>query len=81
MSQQAARRWRRCPGGTSPRTADRERRLERLAVTVLTALGEGRRGPDAERRASAVLQTITDDDGMSLRESRRFGRRRNHLGG
>ena len=44
--------------------ADRERRLEGLAVTVLTALGE-RDGAvrDAERRAGEALQTKTDDEG------------------
>jgi hypothetical protein len=50
--------------------ADRERRLERLAVAVLTALGErdaAVRG--AERRAAAALQAMTDDEGLSLREA------------
>ena len=41
--------------------ADRERRLEGLAVAVLTALGE-RNGAvqDAERRAGEALRTTTD---------------------
>jgi hypothetical protein len=37
---------------------------------VLTALGE--RGPlvrDAERRAGHALRTMTDDEGLSLREA------------
>ena len=49
---------------------DRERRLERLAVAVLTALGE--RDAlilDAERRAGQALRTMTDDEGLSLREA------------
>ena len=50
--------------------ADRERRLEGLAVNVLTALGE-RDGAvrDAERRAGEALQTMTIDEGLSLREA------------
>jgi hypothetical protein len=49
--------------------ADRERRLERLAVAVLTALGE-RDGAvrAAERRAGEALRTMTDDEGLSARE-------------
>ena len=43
--------------------ADRERRLERLAVAVLTALGERDAAVrDAERRAGAALQTMTNDE-------------------
>jgi hypothetical protein len=44
--------------------ADRERRLEGLAVAVLTALGE-RDGAvrDTERRAGQALQTMTEDEG------------------
>ena len=50
--------------------ADRERRLEGLAVTVLTALGE-RDGAvrDSERRAGQALQTMTEDEGLSVREA------------
>jgi hypothetical protein len=50
--------------------ADRERRLEGLAVAVLTALGE-RNGTvqDAERRAGDALRTMTDDEGLSVREA------------
>jgi hypothetical protein len=52
--------------------ADRERRLERLAVGVLTALGEREAAVrNEEHRASAALQTMTDDEGLSLREARR----------
>lgn len=49
--------------------ADRGR-LEGLAVTVLTALGE-RHGAvrDAERRAGQALKTMTEDEGMSVREA------------
>jgi len=50
--------------------ADRERRLEGLAVAVLTALGERDAAVrDAERRAGEALQTMTIDEGMSLREA------------
>ena len=46
----------------------RERRLEVLAVEVLTAIGE-RDGAvwDAERRAGEALRTMTDDEGLSVR--------------
>jgi hypothetical protein len=45
--------------------ADRERRLEVLAVEVLTAVGE-RDGAvwDAERRAGEALRTMTGDEGL-----------------
>jgi hypothetical protein len=48
--------------------ADRERRLEVLAVEVLTAVGE-RDGAvwDAERRAGEALRTMIDDEGLSVR--------------
>jgi hypothetical protein len=41
-----------------------------LAVAVLTALGE-RNGTvqDAERRAGEALRTMTDDEGLSVREA------------
>jgi hypothetical protein len=41
-----------------------------LAVAVLTALGE-RNGTvqDAERRAGDALRTMTDDEGLSVREA------------
>jgi hypothetical protein len=50
--------------------ADRERRLEGLAVEVLTALGE-RDGAvrDAERRAGEALRAMTEDEGLSVREA------------
>jgi hypothetical protein len=50
--------------------ADRERRLDGLAVAVLTAFGE-REGAvrDAERRAGQALQTMTEDEGLSVREA------------
>jgi hypothetical protein len=48
--------------------ADRERRLEALAVAVLTALGErDALVQDAERRAAEALRTMTDDEGLSAR--------------
>jgi hypothetical protein len=49
---------------------DRERRLDGLAVNVLTALGE-RDGAvqDAERRAGEALRTMTHDEGLSVREA------------
>ena len=34
-----------------------------------------------ERRPSAAVQTMTDDEDLSLREARRFGRHRNHPSG
>jgi hypothetical protein len=50
--------------------ADRERRLEALAVAVLTALGErDALVRDAERRAAQAVRTMTDDEGLSLREA------------
>jgi hypothetical protein len=50
--------------------ADRVRQLEALAVGVLTALGER----DAlvrnlERRTGQALRTMTDEEGLSLREA------------
>ena len=50
--------------------ADRERRLEALAVAVLTALGE-RDGAvkDAERRAGEALRSMSEDEGLSVREA------------
>jgi hypothetical protein len=50
--------------------ADRERRLEALAVAVLTALGErDALVLDTEQRAGQALRTMTDDEGLSLRET------------
>jgi len=50
--------------------ADRERRLEGLAVAVLTALGErDALVRDAERRAGQALRTMTDNEGLSVREA------------
>ena len=50
--------------------ADRERRLGALAVAVLTALGErDALVRDAERRAGQALRTMTDNEGLSLREA------------
>jgi hypothetical protein len=50
--------------------AERERRLEGLAVAVLTALGErDALVRDAERRAGQALRTMTDDEGLSVREA------------
>ena len=49
--------------------ADRERRLEALAVAVLSAIGErDALIRDAERRAGQALRTMTEDEGLSLRE-------------
>ena len=50
--------------------ADRERRLEALAVAVLTTLGE-RDGAvkDAERRAGEALRAMSEDEGLSVREA------------
>jgi hypothetical protein len=50
--------------------ANRERRLEALAVAVLTALAERDAVVgDAELRAGQALQTMTKDEGLSLREA------------
>jgi hypothetical protein len=50
--------------------ADRDRRLEALAVAVLTALGErDSLVRDAEQRAGQALRTMTEDEGLSLRET------------
>jgi hypothetical protein len=50
--------------------ADRERRLESLAVAVLTALGErDALVRDTEQRAGQALRTMTDKEGLSLREA------------
>jgi hypothetical protein len=50
--------------------ADRERRLEALAVAVLTALGErDALVRDAELRAGQALRTMTDYEGLSVREA------------
>ena len=50
--------------------ADRERRLEALAITVLTALGERDvLVRDAELWTGQALRTMTDDEGLSLREA------------
>jgi hypothetical protein len=50
--------------------AERERRLEVLAVAVLTALGERDvLVRDAERRAGQALRTMTGDEGLSVREA------------
>jgi hypothetical protein len=50
--------------------ADRERRLEGLAVAVLTALGErDALVRDAELRAGQALRIMTGDEGLSLRET------------
>ena len=50
--------------------ADRERRLEALAVEVLTALGE-RAGAvqDVELRAGGALLAMSHDEGLSVREA------------
>jgi hypothetical protein len=50
--------------------ADRERRLEALAVVVLTALGERDRAvKDAEMRAGEALRAMSVDEGLSVREA------------
>ena len=68
---QAARRWALVAQAVlRKKRADRERRLEALAVAVLTALGErDALVRDAERRAGEALQTMTDQEGLSLREA------------
>jgi hypothetical protein len=50
--------------------ADRERRLEALAVAVPTALGERDRAvKDAEMRAGEALRAMSVDEGVSVREA------------
>ena len=50
--------------------ADRERRLEALAVAVLTALAErDALVREAERCAGQALRTMTDDEGLSARNA------------
>jgi hypothetical protein len=50
--------------------ADRARRLEALAVEVLTALGERARAvQDAELRAGGALLAMIDEEGLSVREA------------
>ena len=49
--------------------AERERRLERLAVDVLVAVNERDASIQAaERRAGHALRAMTDREGLSLRE-------------
>jgi hypothetical protein len=47
----------------------RERRLEGLAVEVLTALGERDGAVRDKRRAGEGLRTMTDDEGLSVRDA------------
>ena len=65
MSQQSVRQ-----AARRRKRADRERRLEALAVAVLTALGE-RDGAvkDAEMRAGEALRAMSVDEGLSVREA------------
>jgi hypothetical protein len=75
MSQQSARQAARrsaldAQAALRKERNDRERRLEALAVAVLTALGErDALVRDAERRAGQALRTMTDEEGLSLREA------------
>jgi hypothetical protein len=50
--------------------ADRDRRIEGLAVAVLTTLGERDAAVrDTERRAGEALLVMIDNEGMSVREA------------
>jgi hypothetical protein len=75
MSQQSVRRSARrsaldAQAVLRKQRADRERRLHGLAVTVLIALGERDTAVrDTERRAGQALQTMTEDEGLSVREA------------
>ena len=75
MSQQSMRQAARrsalnAQAGLRKQRADRERRLEALAVEVLTALGECAGAvQDAELRAGAALLAMTDEEGLSVREA------------
>jgi hypothetical protein len=61
LDAQAARRKQR---------ADRERRLEKLAVQVLTALGEREAAVrNAEQRAGEAQRMMTEREGISVREA------------
>jgi hypothetical protein len=71
LVRQAARRWALdAQAVLRKKRADRERRLEGLAVAVLTVLAERDAViGDAERRAGQALVTMTDEEGLSLREA------------
>jgi hypothetical protein len=50
--------------------AEREKRLEELAVRVLVAVRERHAAvADAERRAGQALREMTKDEGLSVREA------------
>ena len=50
--------------------AEREKRLEGLAVRVLIAVREREAAvADAERRAGTALREMTEDEGLSVREA------------
>ena len=50
--------------------AERDRRLERLAVDVMVALRERDAAvTEAERRVAQALWTMTDDEGLTVREA------------
>jgi len=50
--------------------AERDKRIEALAVDVLTALEERKAAiADCERRAGLTLQKLIDDEGLSVREA------------
>jgi hypothetical protein len=61
--------------------ADRERRLEGLAVAVLTAIGErDSLVRDAERRAAQALPLMTDQVGLSIRDVVNGAEAQSHVG-
>src|SRR5215207_9326949 len=74
MSQQSVRRAARRSASDAQAVlrkerADRERRLEGLAVAVLTAICErDSLVRDAERRAAQALRLMTDQEGLSIRD-------------
>jgi hypothetical protein len=86
MSQQSMRQAARRPAldaqaARRRERVDRERRFERLAVAVLTALGDRNRTVrDAKRRAGDALRVITDDEGLSVPEAAEV-RQRHHSAG
>ena len=50
--------------------AERDRRIEALAVDVLTALEERKVAiADCERRAGLALQKLTEDEGLSVKQA------------
>ena len=69
MSEQPVRQAVRAKAALRKDRADREPRLEGLAVAVLTGLGEGELWSVRLSRAGRALLAMIDDKGLSLREA------------